>query len=198
MLLKSQTVSCLLNCFFRLELFEVEGSCFALICLGTCHIVVLAFDFFFFKASKASGVFCFVFFFFVLNCTSVIGNSVQQRSVKWTFLSHYLKEVISWVCSVVYTLPPGSTFNFGYSIWFKNIHLLLICLHSIQIPCTTEYMTYVYRTIVCILITSRLVSAVCSYSSLLFVLDLRLCVLLLVLLASGKLAGLWGYGFIGR
>lgn len=65
MLLKAQTVSCLLNCFFRLELFEVEGSCFALICLGTCHIVVLAFDFFL-KQVKQVGFFVLFFAFLYL------------------------------------------------------------------------------------------------------------------------------------
>lgn len=94
----------------------MEGSCFASICLGTCHIVVLAFDFFLKQVNPGICFVLFYFLLFVLNCTGVIGNSVQQRSVKWTFLSYYLREVISWVCSVVYTLPSGSAFNFGYSM----------------------------------------------------------------------------------
>lgn len=175
MLLKAQTVSCLLNCV-KCKVVALPWSVWELVILLSLHFT-------FFKASKPWG-FCFVLFYlllFVLNCTSVIGNSVQQHSVKWTFLSYYLKEVISWLSSVVYTLPPGSAFNFGYSMWFKNIHLLLICVHSIEIPCTTEYLTYVYRTVVCILTTSRLVSTVCSYSSLIFVLNLSLCAPLLVI-----------------
>lgn len=71
--------------------------------------------------------------------------------------------------------------------------MLLICIDSIQITCTTKYMTYAHRAILYLLIISRLVLTR-HYSCCLFLFltllprpEIRHA--LVILLASGKVAG---------